>query len=257
MRRGRAVRLAPAVDLFPFLPSYDVSVYQSGREPIYVTLAAFLVTFALTRGYTRIARVRGWGSAHMSGVHVHHVVVGIVLVIVSGLLLIGLQLEQGFWQLLFCAAFGSGAAFVLDEFALVFHLQDVYWSAEGRSSVDAVVVAVLLSSLLMLHLVPFTGNHDASRWTLVAVLTAHVLVVVVALLKGKLVPGIAGAFVPVLAWVAAIRLARPRSPWSHWFYRRNTRKQQRAQERYDRYQRRWAPWRRRIEDLIGGAPTAG
>jgi hypothetical protein len=39
------------------------------------------------------------------------------------------------------ALFGVGAGLTLDEFALWIHLEDVYWSSEGRSSIDAVVVA--------------------------------------------------------------------------------------------------------------------
>ena len=39
------------------------------REPTALLLAAFLVTFVLTRSYTRLARVRGWGSASANGVH--------------------------------------------------------------------------------------------------------------------------------------------------------------------------------------------
>ena len=54
------------------------------REPTALLLAAFLITFVFTRAYTRIARVRGWGSASANGVHLHHLVVGIVFVLRSG-----------------------------------------------------------------------------------------------------------------------------------------------------------------------------
>ena len=124
------------MDLFEFIPGYEHRIYDAGREPMFVTLVAFVITFALTRAYTRIARVRGWGSANAGGVHVHHIVVGIFLVLGAGLFLIGFQPEEGFWQLLLCAAFGVGGALILDEFALVFRLEDVYWREEGRSSVD-------------------------------------------------------------------------------------------------------------------------
>jgi len=36
--------------------------------------------------------------------------------------------------------YGVGAALTLDEFALWLNLRDVYWSAEGRSSIDAIVL---------------------------------------------------------------------------------------------------------------------
>ena len=41
--------------------------------------------------------------------------------------------------------FGIGAALVLDEFALILHLEDVYWTEDGRTSVDAVFVAVAVA----------------------------------------------------------------------------------------------------------------
>jgi hypothetical protein len=39
---------------------------------------------------------------------------------------------------------------VLDEFALILHLQDVYWAEDGRTSVDAVFAAVAVAGLLIL-----------------------------------------------------------------------------------------------------------
>ena len=131
------------MDLFPFIPGYETYVYEAGRQPALVMLLAFLITFALTRTYTRLARRRGWGSGSVGGVHLHHVVVGIVLAFAAGALEFGLSPGED-WQLVLAAAFGSGVALVLDEFALVFRLQDVYWSTDGRSSVDAVVISTVL-----------------------------------------------------------------------------------------------------------------
>jgi hypothetical protein len=45
------------------------------------------------------------------------------------------------------AAFGSGAALTLDEFALWLNLQDVYWAKQGRESIDAVVLFGALLSI--------------------------------------------------------------------------------------------------------------
>ena len=41
--------------------------------------------------------------------------------------------------------FGIGAALTLDEFALWLHLDDVYWSEQGRQSIDAVIVFAIVS----------------------------------------------------------------------------------------------------------------
>jgi hypothetical protein len=61
------------------------------------------------------------------------------------------------------AAFGVGAALTLDEFALRVHLQDVYWSEEGRSSFEAVVAAALIGGLIVLGAAPFAIDPTATN----------------------------------------------------------------------------------------------
>jgi hypothetical protein len=245
------------VNLFRFVPGYESSIYEAGREPIFVALLAFLICFVITRGYTRAARIRGWGSGSVHGVHLHHVVVGIVLSLASGALIIGFEPVDNLFDLLLCAVFGAGAALVLDEFALVFRLRDVYWSDEGRASIDAVIVAVTVGVLVLLHVVPFDAetSEDPGRWSLLAVIAVHIGLVVVTLLKGKIWTGLIGIVVVFVALVGAVRLAKPRSPWARRFYRPGSRRLARAEERQRRHDRRWAPRTRRLLDLIGGAPS--
>ena len=245
------------MNLFRFVPGYESSIYEAGREPIFVALLAFLICFVITRGYTRAARIRGWGSGSVHGVHLHHVVVGIVLSLASGALIIGFEPVDNLFDLLLCAVFGAGAALVLDEFALVFRLRDVYWSDEGRASIDAVIVAVTVGVLVLLHVVPFDAetSQDPGRWSLLAVLAVHIALVVVTLLKGKIWTGLIGIVVVFVALVAAVRLAKPRSPWARRFYRPGSRRLARAEERQRLHDRRWAPRTRRLLDLIGGAPS--
>jgi len=76
-------------------------------------LLAFILTLAGTRFYTRMARVRGWGSAIVGDVHVHHLVPGVVLSLVAGGLALALEPRE-FWVAILAAAFGAGAALVLD-----------------------------------------------------------------------------------------------------------------------------------------------
>jgi hypothetical protein len=246
------------VNLFRFIPFYESEVYQAGREPIFVALVAFLICFVITRGYTRMARVRGWGSGSVHGVHLHHIVVGIVLSLVSGALIIGFEPVDNLLELFFCAVFGSGAALILDEFALVFHLEDVYWSEQGRSSIDAVIIALAVGFLVLLHVIPFNLDtaDDSRRWTLLTVLSIHVALVVVVLLKAKLLTGFIGMFVPLFALVGAWRLAKPHSPWARIFYKPGGKHMQRAKERQRRHDQRWGPLTRRVLDVIGGAPSA-
>jgi len=242
------------VNLFWFIPGYETSVYEAGREPIFVALLAFLLCFVLTRAYTRIARVRGWGSAHAGGVHLHHVVVGIVLALASATLIIGFEPVDNFFELFLCAVFGSGAALILDEFALVFRLQDVYWSQEGRSSIDAVIVAVTVGVLVLLHVTP-VDQSEGFGWAVVASVAVHALLVVVDLLKGKLWTGLFAVFIPFVALVAALRLAKPHSPWARRFYKEGSHRRRRSQARYRKKEERWGPRREEALDLIGGAPT--
>ena len=74
---------------------------------------------------------------------------GIILLLISGY--IGIS----FWshnrlRLLMAILFGVGAALTLDEFALWLFLKDVYWAQQGRDSVDAIVIGILLLTLSFL-----------------------------------------------------------------------------------------------------------
>ena len=62
------------------------------------------------------------------------------------------------WRAICAAFFGLGTALVLDEFALILHLDDVYWAEEGRLSVDAVAIATGISGLLLLGGVPLLDD---------------------------------------------------------------------------------------------------
>src|SRR5690348_18314811 len=101
------------MNLFGFVPGYGTHIYDSGREPGFLVLLAFILTLAGTRYYTRMARVRGWGSAHIGDVHVHHLVPGVVVSLVAGGLAVGLEPRE-LWVALLAIVFGGGAALVLE-----------------------------------------------------------------------------------------------------------------------------------------------
>jgi hypothetical protein len=247
------------VDVFGFIPGYESGMVATGREPVFLLLLAFLVTFALARFYTRLARVRGWGSGSAGGIHLHHMVFGIVIVLLSGLLVIALDPGTPALEIL-AVAFGIGAALTLDEFALWLYLRDVYWCPEGRSSIDATLMGVLLAALLLVGTSPFgiTGNGQEGRTVAFAMIAFNVVTAVITFLKGKLALGMASVFVPVVGIVGAVRLAKPRSLWAKWFYRDKPEKMTRARERYAE-DSRFERLRERADDLLGGAPepTAG
>jgi hypothetical protein len=244
------------MDTVDFFSGFGDRMATSGRVPLLLLLLAFVITFSLTRLYTRLARIKGWGSGSFGGgIHVHHMVVGILMILVSGLLEIALR-PGGYGQDLLAIAFGIGAALTLDEFALWLYLRDVYWSEQGRSSIDASVVGVLLAALLLVGTSPFglDGAREPSS-VVFATIAFNTLVALVAFLKGKLVLGLLGVFVPVVGVVAAVRLAKPGSLWAKRLYRRDGNKLARAHARFDPDDTRGKRLRRRFDDLVGGAPT--
>jgi hypothetical protein len=226
-------------------------IYISDERTVaFLILIAFLITFALTRLYTRLARVRGWGSGHAGEIHIHHIVIGMIFVLFTGWA--ALALDPGSpWLEILAIFFGIGAGLTLDEFALLLHMKDVYWAQEGRSSVDAVILATLIGGVVVVGMTPAGIDAAASAYVIAASITVAVFASVISILKGKLYLGIAGLFIPLLAYVAAIRLARPRSPWAHWRYKDNEKKMAKAIARDVKREAR----KTRVRDFLGGAPT--
>ncbi len=115
--------------------------------------------------------------------------------------------------------FGGGAALTLDEFALWLYLRDVYWCEEGRSSIDAILMGVVLATLLLVGSSPFGLAGGSMPSAIVfGVAAFNIVVAVLSLLKGKLVLGIAGVFVPFVGIIGTVRLAKPRSLWAKHVY---------------------------------------
>ncbi len=59
---------------------------------------------------------------------------------------------------------------MLDEYALILHLSDVYWEEDGRTSVDA-VFAVAVAGLLIMGLHPlifFLPVRQGANWVVQA-----------------------------------------------------------------------------------------
>jgi hypothetical protein len=226
----------------------------AGREPLLLMLAASLLTLVTTRTYTRLARVRGWASGRVGNVHVHHLVVGIVLALVAGMLEIALQPGE-FGRELFAVIFGAGAAFILDEFALSVHLRDVYWTTAGRHSIEVSIMWVLLGSMLLVGVSPF-GIHDGTEGPRIVgfvVVAVNILLSVVTCLKGKLTLGLLSIFLPPVGLVAALRLARPGSVWASIFYRQRPERLRRAALRFDPTHSAAERLRHRLHDALGGA----
>jgi hypothetical protein len=125
-------------------PLYDRHVRQTRRERMFLASVAFFLGFGGVRIVTHMIRA-GIGPFHdisSGGRHVHHLVFGILLLLLVGyswLAQVGTG-EGGMTWLgrLMCVLYGLAAALTLDEYALWLNLRDVYWAREGQASVHAV-----------------------------------------------------------------------------------------------------------------------
>jgi len=126
---------------------YHFHFKDEWRERLFLASIGFLVTFGIVRAITHLIRA-GVGPFHnvSSGtLHIHHLVWGILLLLLVGYAWL-IAPAAGWFPRLVAVAYGVGAALTLDEFALWLNLADVYWEKLGRESIDAVVIfAALLS----------------------------------------------------------------------------------------------------------------
>jgi hypothetical protein len=183
-----------------------------------VLLGSFIVTYGVARQITAQIRTgRGpFGDVAVGALHLHHMVWGAGLVLVSGTAAFAFRPE---WpaNVAPSVGFGVGAALLLDEFALILYLRDVYWSDEGRGSIYAVIVMGLVVGMIALPLAPGQLPHQ-SRPVVIAWAAVYVLLTAVCLAKGKVFTCMIGLFVPPVVVYGAPRLARPDSPWARVFY---------------------------------------
>jgi hypothetical protein len=238
---------------FTFELHTGATLDTQGQRAGLILLAAMLLSFGFIRFSTRMIRaeVSWWpGNVSPKGVHIHHLVFGIVAMMIAGFVGFAVQPDDP-WIELLAALFGVGMGLTLDEFALWLYLEDVYWSEEGRNSVDAVIFAAIIGGGLVVGFVPLDAGSGGS--TLAIFLSVGVTLALCALvaLKGKYSSAVIGMFIPPVAWVAAIRLARPGSWWAKRRYKPGSGKLVKAQARKARHDRRV----RRLQDLIGGAPS--
>src|SRR5919106_733639 len=138
------------------------NIVEPGKLPLLLALTAFVLTFLITRVITRTIRAgKGpFGNVSAGGVHVHHVVPGVILTVVGGFGAVASS-RYGVGSAVFAVVFGIGAGLVLDEFALILHLADVYWTEAGRKSVEVVVLTAALVGLFLAGFAPF-GVNDLS-----------------------------------------------------------------------------------------------
>jgi hypothetical protein len=239
---------------------WDRNITEPGKLPLLLCLAAFVTTFVVTRAIVRSIRA-GRGPLHddvrPGGLHVHHAVPGIVLLVAGAFVAVGSSSGSP-WRVVAAIAVGIGTSLVLDEFALILRLEDVYWAAEGRESVEMVSLACGCLGLAVVGVAPFgvdeMGSREiALRVGAVAATFVTLALVVACVLKGKPRMALFGTFFPVIAWLGALRLARPSSVWARRRY--DARKRARAQVRSAAFDARWDPPLDRLSDAVAGRPS--
>jgi hypothetical protein len=204
--------------------AYDEHIQVPGKELHFLILIAFVCSFGFIRGSAHMIRAQvSWWPGNVQtkgGTHVHHLVWGILLLLVMGYLGLAGDLASP-WLELVAVAFGIGMGLTLDEFALWLNLEDVYWQEKGRQSIDAVMVTVALLVIALLGLQFWIDVYDAvlvllgldrgSTWIAIPVQVAGVALAVVCFRRGRRLAGLFGMFVPLVALIGAAAPRRPQA----------------------------------------------
>ncbi|GAA2640262.1 hypothetical protein GCM10010399_87250 [Dactylosporangium fulvum] len=226
---------------------YNEQIVAAGKQPLLLLLAGLVGGFAGIRTSTRMirAQVRWWpGNLTAGGVHLHHELFGVLTMLVTGTLAFAFPGRPP-WHDLLALGFGIGAGLVLDEYALLLHLRDVYWTREGRSSIDAVIAATIVTLMLVVSTVPFglddvERDEASTRWATAAAVCLNLSLTVLTALKGKPWLALLSVAVPPIGLVGASRLAAAGSPWARRY----------GPAKLARAQARSAAWSRRKDRLI-------
>lgn len=246
-----------------FSDFWNDQILAEEKQGLFLVLAGFILSFAFIRMSTRLMRspkVPWWPGSVVSesGVHLHHLVFGIVTMMISGA--VGFTvLGDGPWTEICAFLFGVGAGLTIDEFALWIYLDDVYWSEQGRVSIDATVIAAAAMGLILLGFTPFTfetGSLDEAIGSIVSALVVFGLVAL-CFAKQRLLHGTVGFFVFPIALYGAMRIGKPGSPWGRRRYGEgNPAKQTKAEERFAR-DRHTERFKNAFRDIVGGKPSEG
>jgi hypothetical protein len=240
---------------------WQQDVVDGGKWPLMLCFVSFVLTFLLTRLVTRLIRA-GHGPfgnvVTSSGTHIHHAVPGLILLVVGAFVTVGSATSGiGVWFGIAAVMIGAGVSLVLDEFALILHLQDVYWSNEGRLSVNLVSLTAAYLGLALTGLSPLGVDNVGDgelvfRLGAVAAVAIHGSLVLACVLKGKYRLSVLALPIPAVALAGAVRLARPGSVWARRRY--SPARASKARDRATRFDDRWRPAIDRWDSMLGGVP---
>ena len=226
-----------ALPLASIASLYERAIVETGREPEFLFFVAFLGSFGFIRTSAHLirAQVSWWpGNVSVGGTHIHHLVWGILLLLIAGYA--GVTIAPGSpGHEILAVIFGIGAGLTLDEFALWLNLSDVYWSDKGRRSIDAVIVAACVSGIVLVGFTAWVDVGTAVEEEVFAIVGAlggaAIVLAIVNIAKEKFGMALAGLVIPGVGLVGALRLGKPSSPWARLFYRSGA-KRARAAERF-------------------------
>ena len=236
---------------------------EHDEQGLFLVLAGFVLSFAFIRMSTRLMRsprVSWWPGSVVSdsGVHLHHLVFGIVTMMIAGTLGFAALGHSPYAEI--CAfGFGVGAGLTIDEFALWVYLDDVYWAEQGRSSIDATVIAAAGMVLILLGFSPFSFDTSSFEETIFSIVGAAAVFALVAICftKQRVMHGTVGFFVFPIALYGAWRIGKPGSPWARKRYgERSPAKQAKAVGRFPP-DRRTERLKNAFRDIVGGKPSEG
>jgi len=110
---------------------------DQGQRAALASWISFTATFAAVRGITYSIRAGKGPFRNLSagGEHLHHYLWGIAMLAGVGAVAVHGD-EQYRSHPVVATTYGSGLALIVDEFALLLDLKDVYWARQGRLSVD-------------------------------------------------------------------------------------------------------------------------
>lgn len=251
------VHLQPALIPFASLIGdfWDDQIVANDRVSIFLVFAGFLGSFLFIRTSARLGRSTTWWPGSVvtdDGLHLHHLVWGICLMMGSGVLAFSLHTEGG-WFHLSAALFGIGMGMTIDEFALWIYLKDVYWSNEGRSSIDAALYVTALMGLILIGANPLDGEEGMGA--IIVTLAVDLAVSLVCFSKKRISHGLIGLLIPLVSLYGAVRLGKPDSVWAKHFYgERNPQKQERSEKRFT--DRRTDAFKHALVNLVGGRTNA-
>jgi hypothetical protein len=215
---------------------FQREIVDTGRLAGFLFFVALLGTFGFIRTSTYLIhkQVKWWpGNVAVGGTHVHHLVWGIFAMMIFGYIGIVWQPDSP-WREIIAVLFAVGMGLTLDEFALWLELKDVYWSKEGRKSVDAMIIAGCIVGALTVGFSAWvTLADDVANGVTALVGAEGLLGIIVALVnvsKDKLWWALGSLLIPVAGIPPAFRLAKAHSIWARLFY--DDAKKQRARDRY-------------------------